>query len=231
MEAPMSASQWIIRTTALSVLLAGTALAGPIYQPMPTKENPGDAPPDGIAGPRTIQATPHNGDISLKYPVGSTVIIPSGTTPRRAEVINPPPSYEESAEVLPVTVIPGGDVDDEVVNEPVIHTQNNGIRYVSGGIGEHDAAHMKKLQPDFRLKFTFAASSGHYLSGVDVAITNKAGETVLKTTTEGPTLLVDLPGGEYKVDATYDSATKTQNVTAGTKGIRGYTITYSEPVI
>lgn len=223
----------ILTLTAIGILLSTSALARVIHPPMPTKEHPGDAPADGITEPKTIVVDPSAADATYKFPEGSTIISPERRGRERTpEVLNPPPSVEDNgaAPVGEVTERENGDPHtEEDVNEPDIYTEDNGIRFVSGGIGEHDIAHMKKLQSDFKLKLEFSASSGHYLSGVTVTLTNKDGEAVLTMTTEGPTLLVDLPEGAYTVTATYENAVQTKKVTTG-KALKGYTVVFTQPV-
>lgn len=220
----------ILRTAALGVLFAGTALAQPVHAPSPTQEYPGDAPPGGATRPRTIEVRPGQGDVSIRYPQGSTVVIPKSGHPRQPEVINPAAGTEKPF-AESVKEIARTDDAEDYLDKPEIETQDNGIRYVSGGVGEYGKEQMKLLEPGFRLKLTFAANTGHYLSGVSVRIADKQGATVLSAVTEGPTLLVDLPAGDYKVDATYDESTASKNVNVKDKGLKSYTLTYSEPVI
>jgi hypothetical protein len=55
-----------------------------------------------------------------------------------------------------------------------------------------------------------------YAADVPVTITDSKGTTVLKTTTNGPFLLVKLPAGEYKISSTYNGREQTHN--ASVKG-------------
>ncbi|MBP6019017.1 MAG: carboxypeptidase regulatory-like domain-containing protein [Burkholderiaceae bacterium] len=97
----------------------------------------------------------------------------------------------------------------------------NQIEYVSGGIGIDESTAFKDAMSQFPLALTFAEKYGHtaaYVSDVPVVIRNKKGDTILKTNTNGPYLLVKLPAGSYKVSATYNDKTISQTANVGTKG-------------
>ncbi len=78
----------------------------------------------------------------------------------------------------------------------------NGISYVSGGVGAEEGEVLKQMGNRFNLKVTFATEHGKYLGGGPVRIEDANGKTLLDATSEGPTFLVKLPPGSYKVSAT-----------------------------
>lgn len=78
----------------------------------------------------------------------------------------------------------------------------NDITYLCGGIGSDEAAQMKQAARDYDLMLTFAARNGSYLADVNVDIADARGQSLLKTTCDGPMMLVDLPrSGSYKIRA------------------------------
>ena len=78
----------------------------------------------------------------------------------------------------------------------------NGIVYISGGIGATEAAAMKEEAKDYPLSMVFSADKDNeYLADIRVTIKDKAGKEVLNTVSDGPIMLVKLPAGEYKVAA------------------------------
>ncbi|WP_051362103.1 carboxypeptidase regulatory-like domain-containing protein [Solimonas soli] len=88
---------------------------------------------------------------------------------------------------------------------PPSHEQN-GIWYVSGGYGCHEAAAMRKAAAGFPLSISFYAQGVErrlYLAKVHVAIRDAADAVVFDVEAEGPILLVRLPAGRYRVDADY----------------------------
>ncbi len=228
----MSPSLRTIRTAMLATLLASTALAQPIHQPMPTAKNPGDGPPDGTLMQDVIHVPSGQTDVSIKYREGATLVRPERADKvRQPEIINPAAGGEDKPFADSAREIVRTTDDEDYLDAPEVYAMDNGIRYVSGGLGEEGKAQMKLLEPDFRVKLSFAANTGHYLADVTVTIANTTGEAILSTTTEGPYLLVDLPKGAYTVTATYGDATQVKKVTVGDKGLRAYTITYTQPVM
>jgi hypothetical protein len=78
----------------------------------------------------------------------------------------------------------------------------NGITYLSGGVGRSEAQAMKAEAKRYPLSMTFsAAKDNEFIASVPVTIRNSAGRTVLDTVSGGPILLVKLPAGKYSVTA------------------------------
>lgn len=76
------------------------------------------------------------------------------------------------------------------------------VRFLSGGIGGSEREAIEAVGAGYNLWLTLTAPGGAYLSDVDVTIASSAGAAVLRTTTRGPFLLVQLPAGRYRVEAT-----------------------------
>jgi hypothetical protein len=93
---------------------------------------------------------------------------------------------------------------------PPAQTQN-GVAYVSGGIGEHQQAAMRAAAGRYSLMMTFAERDGDFLNDIKVNIANSGGHTVLDTLS-GPMLLVDLPPGQYTVRADFGGETLVRSV-------------------
>ncbi|MFI2810279.1 hypothetical protein [Microbulbifer sp. M83] len=83
--------------------------------------------------------------------------------------------------------------------------QEDGVRYVSGGIGKQERQALdalgNTLDEEFDARIHLSANSGHYLGSARVEIRDSSGRTVLDTQTAGPQLLVDLPAGTYTIEA------------------------------
>jgi hypothetical protein len=85
---------------------------------------------------------------------------------------------------------------------PLEHQNENGISYISGGIGQEEIDAINAASKNYNLQLTFAEKNeGGFLSDVKVQIQDARGRTVLQTVSDGPKLLVKLPQGKYKVDA------------------------------
>lgn len=222
----MKTSHWLMGTMLLGI--AGTALAA---EPIASADIP---PPATLAPPADPVAaalpTTEEDDLSIHSERGKPLVIPPRNTgkPRTPEPLKPrtltdaPEAAAEPIESLE---------DSAYVGAPEILTETNGIRHVSGGIGKQERLYMKSLEPDFRLKLVFAAATGHFLSDVTVNILNSKGESVATVVTDGPQLLVDLPAGNYRINATYQEATLSKNVTVAATGLRTYPITFTGNVM
>ena len=78
----------------------------------------------------------------------------------------------------------------------------NGVTYISGGIGHDEAAAMKAEARNYPLSIVFSAGKDNeYLAGLNVTILDRKGKEVFKTSGAGPILLVKLPAGKYTITA------------------------------
>lgn len=78
----------------------------------------------------------------------------------------------------------------------------SGIGYLSGGIGLEEREALRAVAPAYTLLLSFADRTGHYLSDVEVVISDAAGNTLLEAVSHGPWFWVQLPPGTYTVVAT-----------------------------
>ena len=80
--------------------------------------------------------------------------------------------------------------------------EQNGITYLSGGIGEDEAKAIQQTS-GYNLHMTFSVGTGNeYTPDVNVVIQNAPGETVLTLNKAGPLVYVKLPAGKYTIIAT-----------------------------
>ena len=80
--------------------------------------------------------------------------------------------------------------------------EQNGITYLSGGIGEDEAKAIQQTT-GYNLHMTFAVGADNkYIPDVDVVIEKAQGQTVLTLNNAGPLVYVQLPAGKYTVIAT-----------------------------
>ena len=83
-------------------------------------------------------------------------------------------------------------------------TTSTGIKYITGGIGEEEAAAMRSMAKDFSLNLVFSESTGGKITGVNAVIYNTQGEVVFRIQGANPLLYVALPSGKYRVVASYE---------------------------
>jgi hypothetical protein len=94
----------------------------------------------------------------------------------------------------------------------------NGISYVTGGVGEDEVQAFRTVAPRYNLRMTFALKTGSYLSDVDVTITSATGQSVMTVHTEGPFLFVRLPAGRYRIGAQMRQITETRTIQVPARG-------------
>jgi hypothetical protein len=87
----------------------------------------------------------------------------------------------------------------------------NGITYLTGGVGQPESTAMKAVAGRYSLALTFAERNGDFVNDIQVSITDRRGDRVLDVVS-GPILLVDLPAGWYKVRAQFDGKTLVRTV-------------------
>lgn len=80
--------------------------------------------------------------------------------------------------------------------------KQNGISYLSGGIGEDESKAIQQSK-GYNLHMTFSVGSqNEYIPDVEVIIQKVQGQTVLTLNQAGPLVYVQLPAGQYTVVAT-----------------------------
>ncbi|MCI5049911.1 MAG: hypothetical protein MRY32_06230 [Rickettsiales bacterium] len=89
--------------------------------------------------------------------------------------------------------------------------------YMSGGVGDTDQLDMKLQEGAYNLKVIAAYDTGHYLANVAMMVTNKNGDVVINTVTDGPWFYADLEAGTYTVTGLHNGVMKRQNITIGEK--------------
>jgi len=104
-------------------------------------------------------------------------------------------------------------------SDAVVQNAGN-VAYVSGGVGLESLDQLSSIARDFNLKLVFALNSGAYLSGVQVAIVDRKGQTVVDTTSDGPWFMAKLPAGSYQVIATVAGKAEKRQVSVGSSGLK-----------
>ncbi|CAN7534778.1 carboxypeptidase regulatory-like domain-containing protein [Duganella sp. LjRoot269] len=79
-------------------------------------------------------------------------------------------------------------------------TSQNGVTYLSGGVGEEERQAMLDARGDYKLLLTFSTKgSGEMLADVAVTIRDHAGKEVASLVSPGPMCYLDLAPGSYRI--------------------------------
>jgi len=98
---------------------------------------------------------------------------------------------------------------------PQAHHEN-GVTWVSGGIGKDEADAMRALASRYDLRLVMAEAQkprAAYLADIAVKITDANGKKVLDIRSKGPLLFLKLPPGRYTVSADVAGRTLTRAFT------------------
>ena len=85
---------------------------------------------------------------------------------------------------------------------------DQGIAYMTGGVGIGEREKMENWAENYNLKLSFAEEAGVYLADVSVVVEDQRGKQLINMTSNGPWLYLQLPPGDYTVRATVNSETK-----------------------
>ncbi|SDD16186.1 hypothetical protein [Paraburkholderia lycopersici] len=108
-------------------------------------------------------------------------------------------------------------------------TVQNGVAYITGGVGSDEAAALRGVAAQYSLRLTFVMQDGQFLSDVDVEIVGPSGASVLKTRTLGPFLYVSLPAGRYQIAAYAAGTRQTRVVLVGAR--QGANVQFAFPAL
>ena len=82
----------------------------------------------------------------------------------------------------------------------------NGIQYITGGIGSEESDAIKAESKHWSLQIMFSEVTperSRWVADINFQIKNSSNEVILKAISDGPLVLVKLPNGLYTVSAIY----------------------------
>lgn len=109
---------------------------------------------------------------------------------------------------------------------PFVQTQN-GVSYVSGGVGSDEVQAIKAMGEHFNLQVSMTTLAGAYMGGGNVTILDAQGHTLLSTEAVGPLFYAQLKPGTYTVKVSGNGKDMQQMATLGVAGHQALTFTWS----
>ncbi|HWP59682.1 MAG TPA: carboxypeptidase-like regulatory domain-containing protein [Candidatus Acidoferrales bacterium] len=83
-----------------------------------------------------------------------------------------------------------------------------GFPYMAGGVGSDEREQMSREARAYNLKLMFTEDMGVYLADVRVRIRDRSGKELVNVVSGGPWFFVQLPPGNYDIEASFDGKTK-----------------------
>ena len=121
----------------------------------------------------------------------------------------------------------GVGVADE--STPLQPKMQNGITYLTGGIGQDQVQEMRAdAREGYKLQLVFATQkSGEYLADVKVTISDGKGETLIDVVSDGPGFYAKLPVGHYKISAENRGAVQVRSIDVTGRNINRHVLYWS----
>ncbi|MGY2260037.1 carboxypeptidase regulatory-like domain-containing protein [Pseudomonas sp. SDO55104_S430] len=107
--------------------------------------------------------------------------------------------------------------------------EQNGIAYLSGGIGEDEAKAIQQAA-GYNLHMSFSTGPGNeYVPDVNVVVQKAPGQTVLNLNQAGPLVYAQLPPGKYTVVATRNGVERHDTADLGSGAARNLVFHWNDP--
>lgn len=92
---------------------------------------------------------------------------------------------------------------------PLEAVKENGITYISGGIGDEEVAQLKATEEQYNLRIQISGKSGEYLSDISLTLlVFGQGKTLITMGDAGPYVYFQVPAGKYQIDLNAPSGAK-----------------------
>ena len=98
----------------------------------------------------------------------------------------------------------------------VPHVYGN-VAVVNGGASVDEAAAMKRLAPQYRMRIVFSGGGGEYRVADHLVVTRQ-GQVVADVPDAGPWVLLDLPPGQYQLRGDFKGASFKRDVALSSSG-------------
>lgn len=103
---------------------------------------------------------------------------------------------------------------------PDVIRVNDSVKYMTGGIDVDQSTLMLNASKEWPITLVFAELAdkrAEYLSDVKVLLTNQKKEVVLDINADGPIALIDVPAGNYTLEASFNGTKLTRKLSLKNK--------------
>ncbi|SDD85137.1 hypothetical protein SAMN05216345_11847 [Cupriavidus sp. YR651] len=84
------------------------------------------------------------------------------------------------------------------------------MRYLTGGVGQDEAAYLRKAGVGYSLRLIFTGSGWQHLAGVGAHLYDSHGNQRFAAVSDGPLLFIQLPPDRYRFVASADGKEREQ---------------------
>jgi hypothetical protein len=109
-------------------------------------------------------------------------------------------------------------------------TTQNGIAFVTGGVGRTEVDAFRQAAADYNLRVTFTAPGGVFLAKVNVVLADGQEKKLVETVTQGPFFFAKVPAGTYNLTASYGGQTQQRRMVVSAGGAATADISFNAPV-
>jgi hypothetical protein len=117
-------------------------------------------------------------------------------------------------EVQNLQAAPNAANEDQDTGDSLQPVEINGIKFVTGGIGDEERAALDSMKHDFNVHIVSAGAHGEFVGNTRVIIRDSKGNELLNTSA-GPMFYAKLPPGTYTIDARSGGEEQSRRVVTG----------------
>lgn len=218
----MSLRYVLLSAACLGVALPAVAQTYPTVQPL-GQTRPSEPLPEHL---KTRAGNVGGMPAAMAAPAATPAAAPVASMPAEPQALSaaaPQAGYVAPPnDGAPETYIESDDSADgeEIRMQLPAAQEQNGIRYVSGGIGKGERAALEQAAiGQYNLRVDVSEAGGAYIAEPTISIRDAKGAEVLSVVQDGPVLFVALPPGRYVLTAVYEGKSKQANVQVAATGI------------
>ncbi len=101
---------------------------------------------------------------------------------------------------------------------PLMMITENGIGYISGGIGDEENDQLNTQAGNFNVQLLITGMSGEFASNVMLTVKDAKGATLVTIPDAGPKVYLNAPAGSYTVETSNGGSSKSLKINAPAKG-------------
>lgn len=107
---------------------------------------------------------------------------------------------------------------DQVSRANSVGLPQDGVAWMSGGIGDEALQEMRKSAASYNVHVLFTDRQGSYLANIPFTVAGRDGRQIHAGVSDGPLLYLRLPTGSYRVSAEIDRVWQSRSIRVVSNG-------------